>query len=72
MGLRFDNAEAANFFVVLLVEDLASALPAADATLEEVRTEFFLAIVSPPSGYGWGGAYGRTVKVFNLYMDILT
>lgn len=72
MGLRFDNAEAANFFTVLLVEDLESALPAADATLEEVRTEFFFAIVSPPSGCGWGGAHGRAVKVFNLYTDILT
>ena len=44
-GLRLDNADAANFFTVLLVEDLDRALPAADATLEDVRTEFRFAIL---------------------------
>ena len=45
---RLERAEPARVLVVLLLEGLDKALLAADATLLEVRTEFFFAIISPP------------------------
>ncbi len=45
MDFRLDNTEAASDFVALLVEDLESALPAAEASFLEVYTLFFLILL---------------------------
>ena len=41
---RLESVEAASVFVVLLLPGRESALLAAEATLEMVRTEFFVAM----------------------------
>jgi len=45
---RLERAEPASVFVVLLEEGFFKALLAAEATFEEVRTEFAFAIHTPP------------------------